>query len=359
MADLEKLKAYRPDNVLKKIGDASPLLLINSRPVFDALRDEKIIIMACNIRIRHVIPGIMRAAEELDSIVIFEIARTEGDVDGGYTGQTPEIFASTVLEYAEARNYRLPFIIHGDHITVKDTSDKAVESARELIEAEMKAGYSSFAIDASHNEMPDNIRLTAELAKPIVAAGIGLEAEVGEIKLVKEGGALSTVEEAVEFIKGLDEKDVHPVLLATNNGSKHGNYAPGEEVHIDLQRTGEIHDAVKGFGVSIAQHGITGTPLNLVGKFADYGIRKGNVGTLWQNVAHKGLPPDLMKRMKDWADKEKKDIKFANKVFKSQIDSIPDDSKKKIEDLAFQEASEFIKAFRSRGSVTRLLENIG
>ncbi len=358
MADLERLKSLRPENVLKKIGNSSPVLLVNSRPVFQALCDEKIIIMACNIRIKHVIPGIMKAADELDAIVAFELAKSEGDVDGGYTGQTPEIFVNTILEYAQALNYRLPFIIHGDHITVKDTSEKAIESARLLIAAEMKAGYSSYAIDASHNEDQDNIRITIELAKPIMDAGLGLEAEVGEIKLIKEGGALTTVDEALTFIQGLKDMDVHPVLLATNNGSKHGNYAPGEEVYIDLKRTGEIYEAIKGFGVSIAQHGITGTPLHMVGRFAEYGIRKGNVGTLWQNIAYKGLPPALLQSMKDWAEKESKDIKFANKVFKSEIDSIPESARKRIEDMAYHEAREFIKAFRGEGSARRLLEKI-
>ena len=39
--------------------------------------------MACNTRIRHVVPGIMRAAEELDAIVGFEMAKSEGHIDGG------------------------------------------------------------------------------------------------------------------------------------------------------------------------------------------------------------------------------------------------------------------------------------
>ena len=117
---------------------------------------------------------------------------------------------------------------------------------------------------------------------------------------------------------------VHPDLLAINNGSKHGNYLEGEKISIDLDRTGEIYRAIHDrFGVSIAQHGITGTPLHLIGKFAEYGIRKGNVGTQWQNIAHAGLPPELMGRMRDWAKEAGKDIKFATKPFKAEIDAVP------------------------------------
>lgn len=358
MAVNQKFLALRPENVSRRLGAQSPVPLVNSRPIFEKLREEKIIVMACNIRIRHAVPGILAAAKELDAIVGFEIAKSEGGLDGGYTGQTPEAFVEMVVGYAEAAKHDLPFFIHGDHIGVRDTSAKAIGSARDLIAAQIQAGFSSFAIDASHNEMPDNIRITAELAQPIQERALGLEAEVGEIQLEKEGGRLTTAEEGLEFITGLKERGIRPNLLATNNGSKHGHYAPGEQVHIDLQRTGQIYEAIKGFGVSIAQHGITGTPLSLVGQFADYGIRKGNVGTLWQDVVHAGLPPDLMKTLQDWAAREKKDIKFATKVFKKEIDSIPEASRKRIYDQARAEAKAFMEAFRSKGSASKLLAKL-
>ncbi|MHB8173086.1 MAG: class II fructose-bisphosphate aldolase, partial [Nitrospirota bacterium] len=92
-------------------------------------------------------------------------------------------------------------------------------------------------------------------------------------------------------------------------------------------------------------------------QFADYGIRKGNVGTNWQNIAHKGLPADLMQAMRDWAKKEGKDIKFATKQFYSEIDNIPEEYKKKIEQTAYESAKEFITAFRAVGTATLFLES--
>jgi fructose-bisphosphate aldolase class II len=145
---------------------------------------------------------------------------------------------------------------------------------------------------------------------------------------------------------------VHADLLATNNGSKHGNYKPGEEVHIELKRTGEIYNAIKKWGVCIAQHGITGTPLDQVGQFADYGIRKGNVGTNWQNIAHDCIPADLMSKMREWAKKENKDIKFATKQFLTDINSMSKDCVKKTEEASYRSAAEFITAFRARGTAS-------
>ena len=344
----EKILDLRPDHIKEKLGSRSKVCLLNSHHIFEVLKEERVIVMACNTRIKHVIPGIMRAAEELDAVVAFELAKSEGGVDGGYTGQTPQVFVETIVEYAERINFTKPFFIHGDHITVKDTSQKAFDSAKELIQAELEAGYTSFAIDASFNELPDNTDITIKLAQAIVKQGLGLEVEVGEIKHAGAEAQITTVDEATTFISGLAEGKVHPDLLAINNGSKHGNYLEGEKVSIDLDRTKEIYEQIKSHGVCIAQHGITGTPLHLVGKFADYGIRKGNVGTEWQNVAHKYMPQDLMDQMRKWAESNQKDMKFTTREFKKEIDSIPEKDVKQIEQKSYQTALEFIQAFRAK-----------
>jgi len=148
-------------------------------------------------------------------------------------------------------------------------------------------------------------------------------------------------------------------LLAINNGSKHGNYKPGEEVHIDLKRTGEIFTAVHKWGVYLAQHGITGTPPRLIGQFADLGIRKGNVGTQWQNITHENLPVDLMARMRKWAQENQKDIKFATKPFRAEIDKIPKEYKDRIAEAAYHEAKQMFEVFRAAGKGSLILKKLG
>ncbi|HBO68955.1 MAG TPA: fructose-bisphosphate aldolase [Deltaproteobacteria bacterium] len=357
--DWKPLRKFVPGNAARRIPAGNPACPLNGHDVFRALAPRKVIVMACNIRIPSVIPGIMRAAEELGAVVAFELAKSEGDLAGGYTGMTPEIFASTIFDCAKRTGFSLPFLIHGDHITVKNTSEKEVEGSRALIAAEIEAGYTCFAIDASFNPIPDNARIVADLSRPITERGLGLEVEVGEIKAAGSEGALSTVEEAVELMERLADGKVPADLLAINNGSKHGNYLDGEQISLDLDRTGQIYEAVYGrFGVSIAQHGITGTPLHLVGRFADYGIRKGNVGTQWQNVAHAGLPPALMGKMRDWAKAAGKDIKFATKQFKPEIDSIPAEFARKIEEGARREALELLRAFRAEGTAKAVADHL-
>ncbi len=355
---MNPLLKLRPDYIIEKLGDNSAVCLIGSHPIIQAFMDEKVMIMTCNTRIKHVIPGILRAAEDLDSIVGFELAKTEGNIDGGYTGQSPQIFFDTVVGYADRSGHSKPFFIHGDHITVRDTSDEEINTSADLIKAELAAGYTSFAMDASFNELEDNIRITTRLAKEISDMQVGLEAEVGEVKSAGQEAEITTVEEAVTFIKGLKDNGLNPDLLAINNGSKHGNYNPDEEVHIDLQRTGDIFNAIRSDGVCIAQHGITGTPLHLMGQFTEYGIRKGNVGTLWQNIAHEHMPKELMAEMRRWAEENHQDIKKATREYKKEIDSIGAEYAEAIEEHAYRAACEHIKAFRSDGSASLLKEKI-
>jgi fructose-bisphosphate aldolase class II len=342
-----KVLELRSEHIRGKLGSVSKVCLLNSHDVFKVLRDERVIVLACNARIKHVIPGILRAAEELDSVVALELAKTEGGVDGGYTAQTPQIYFETIVEYAEKIGFSKPFFIHGDHTTVKDTSPEALESAKAQVKAEIAAGYTSIAIDASFNELEDNIRITGRLAGLLRDYQVGLEVEVGEVKSTGQEAELTSVEEATTYINALADMGVHPDLLAINNGSKHGNYLEGEKVFIDLDRTGEVFAAVRPKEVCIAQHGITGTPMSVVGKFADYGIRKGNVGTEWQNIAHRFLPQDLMEQMKKWAAGKGKDIKFATREFKKEIDSIPRSNAEQIEQEAYRTACDFIRAFRA------------
>src|SRR5512138_27627 len=147
----EILSRYIHPNISRRLGSASKVCVLSGRDIFATLGKEKSIVMACNPRIAHVIPGIMRAAEELDALVIFELTATEGGLDGGYTGQTPEIFVQTLLEQAERHSFTKPFAIHADHITVKDSSETLLIDALRLIEAQRAAGFTSFALDASFN----------------------------------------------------------------------------------------------------------------------------------------------------------------------------------------------------------------
>jgi len=366
--------------------------------IFNGIFGRKSIIMAANTRITLVAKGIFKAAKETDSAVFMELARSESDLKGGYTGLTPKDFSEKMQEAAQATQFDI-WTLHADHITIKKGDAAEVESTKQLIDAQIAAGYTSFAIDASHlfnfegknvrEELSENIRITTELAhyikKRMKGKEFGLEVEVGEIgRKDTEGLILTKPEEAVGFIKALNENDVYPHVLAIANGSTHGHTydADGnviEQLSIDIPRTKEIAKALRDnkLHVGIAQHGITGTPRELINlHFPKGDIIKGNVGTFWQDVVFNTLKvyePALYKDIQEWTLEKyrpqnpgKKDsqifdsnCKLAIKEFFKRIYTVNEDTEHAIEAMAYAESLIFFKAFSSGGSASIIRKSMG
>ena len=364
---------------------------VPSSHMFNAFDRDDCIIMACNTRTTAgVAKGIFRAAKDLDAPVIMELAKSECDLSGGYTGMTPQDYGGLTRKIAKEVKFGI-WALHADHLTVKKGDPEELEKMKKLIDAQVKAGYSSYAIDASflfncegktaEEELAKNISVTTELAKYIeekmAGKGYGLEVEVGEIgKKDEHGRILTTPEEAETFVRKLHQNGVFPNGIAIANGSAHGNTydAQGKcvpQMSIDIGQTIRVGEALKKFSkVGIVQHGITGTPIDLIAtKFPKQYIIKGNVGTNWQNLFYDALMvyrPDLYKEICEWThqtyDEEAKKkgvkseeeflgkyIKGAFKPFRQKIESLDRETLKAIEDLCYANSLLFFKAFSAIG----------
>lgn len=360
----------RPANVKKRFPN-SIVPLFNGRALLDAAKNQKAMIMACNIRCRLPVEGIVLASMAAKAPVMYEIAKSEL----GYTEFTPATFVEFIVgENERLGNTEVPFGVHADHITVKKLDE--VESIGTLMAQQMAAGFTSFAIDASHMENDKNLAATSQLALPIIQEGLALEVELGEIG-AKSGSSegFTQPEEAEWFIGELDKKRIHPNLLAINNGSIHGTYFGAAHEGIQLDLTADIWKSIQPWSVDIAQHGITGTSLEKISSFIEYGIRKGNVGTLWQNISfgmamnqngnalttgnreyikrpYRGIPDELWQEMWSWAIETKNtggNVKNANQTFAAKMNAIPLPYKKRITDHAYEEALRLFEATRSMG----------
>jgi fructose-bisphosphate aldolase class II len=360
--------------------------------LYQSLKDKNAIIMAANARITAgVAEGIFRAAKDMDSAIIFEIARSESNLEKGYTGLSPADYSAKIREAAEKVGFDM-WVLHADHITVKKGTPEDIEGTKKLIDGQIAAGFTSFAIDASHlfnfqggnlrEELAKNVDATTELANHIKSRmgnkPFGLEVEVGEIGRADANGmVLTRPEEAVTFIKALNENGIFPDLLATANGTQHGNVYDAQgnlvaKVGIDIPRTKAIAQALRDnkLDVRIAQHGITGTPREWIKTLFPKGdVIKGNVATFWQNLyldTLKVCHPDLYKSIWDWTInkyKEKspgkkdneifgKNVKNALKVFYDQIYGVPKETIDTITALTYGEARVFLNAFNSAGTAS-------
>ena len=353
--------------------------------------------MAANVRIASVAQGIFRAAKDTDSAVFMELARSECDLKGGYTGLTPQDFSKRMNDAAQAVGFDA-WALHADHITIKKGDAAEVESTKQLIDAQIAAGYTSFAIDASHlfnfegknvrEELDPNIRITTDLAhyiqKRMNGREYGLEVEVGEIGRKDGSGlVLTKPEEAVAFIRALNENDVFPHVLAIANGSTHGHTYDAlgnvvEQLSIDIPQTKAIAQALREnkLQVGIAQHGITGTPRDLINlHFPKGDIIKGNVGTFWQDVVFSTLKvyePSLYKNIQDWtlekyrpANPGKSDrqifdgnCKMAIKEFFKELYSVDAATEHAIQSMAYAESLVFFRAFGAYGSASLVRKSL-
>jgi fructose-bisphosphate aldolase, class II len=374
----KRIAEKRPENVKKRFPN-SVVPLVNGQALVKAAKKRTAMIMATNIRCKLPVEGIVLASMASKAPVIYEIAKSELS----YTEFTPQTFAEFIVgENERLGNTEVPFAIHADHITVKSLDE--VDSIAKLIAQEMEAGFTSFAIDASHMENEKNLEATTRLAKPIVEAGLNLEVELGEIG-AKSGSVegFTQPEEAKWFIGELDKRGIRPNLLAINNGSIHGTYFGTTHEGIQLDLTRAIWEAIQPWSVDIAQHGITGTSLDKISSFIQYGIRKGNVGTLWQNVSfgmamnngnaittedrqyvkrpYRGIPDELWQEIVKWGVETKNtggDIKKANKVFAPIFNALPLEFKIRISEHAFEEAIRLFEATHSIGVAESVWEFI-
>jgi fructose-bisphosphate aldolase, class II len=364
---------------------------ISGSTIFGGISGKKAIIMAANTRITTVAKGIFQAAKDTDSAVFMELARSECDLKGGYTGLTPKDFGERIKKAAKEVQFDI-WALHADHITIKKGDAQEIEQTKLLIDAQVAAGYTSFAIDASHlfnfggknvrEELEQNIQVTTDLAHYISnrmkGKDFGLEVEVGEIgRKDGHGMVLTTPEEAVEFIRGLHANDINPQVLAIANGSTHGHIYDEkgnviEQLSIDIPQTRAVAKALRDnhLNVGIAQHGITGTPRELINQHFPKGdIIKGNVGTFWQDVVFDTLKvyePALLKDIQEWtlekyraANPGKSDrqivdgnCKFAIKEFFRELYSVEEDTEKAIQAMAYAESLVFFRAFSSYGSAS-------
>ena len=271
------LKIGRPPNIVELFPNSRALIV--SGKVIDRamLRKGKAMTIAANGRNHFVIRGALRAAQRANAAIILEIAKSEG----GASAYCPVNYWNLARQADAVMNelgITVPVAIHADHYGIK--SQKDVDAAKVEIPTMFEAGITSIAIDASH--MPDADNLLANLAlHSYLPQWAGYETEIGEIK-GKLG--LSTADEALFLIQGLNANDAFPDWIALNNGTTHGIEQSDEGIQVPL--TAEIHEVLAKYNISGAQHGTSGNNSerlrNIVQKTR---TTKANVATALQMIS--------------------------------------------------------------------------
>ena len=350
------LEVGRPPNITKLFPN-SKALIVSGKYIDRAMSKKgKAIALAANGRNNFVIRGVLKAAQKANAAVIIEIARSEGGASA-YCAVNYWNMARQVDQACNELGITVPVAIHADHYGIKKEAD--IEPAKVEIPTIFEAGITSIAVDASH--MPDDKNLSANVAvNEFIPKWAGLETEVGEIKGTQ---GLSTSEEALFLIRGLNAHGIHPDWIALNNGTVHGIEASG--AGIDVELTAKIHEDLSRYGLNGAQHGTSGNSserLRAIGEKTN--TTKANVATALQmiswglevndygnatmkdgkfvKVEGEGVTEDMWKAMVAYADEKgwtggnykKLNLPFENKLL-GQPQEIRDRMVKRVEDFAF------------------------
>ncbi|MDM8538981.1 class II fructose-bisphosphate aldolase, partial [Desulfobacterales bacterium HSG17] len=377
--DFEKaLMIGRTPNIVKLFPN-SKALLVSSKFIDLAMQKKgNAICMAANGRNQMIIRGALQAAQRANSVIIIEIARSEGGANA-YCAVNYWNIARQVDALCNELNITVPVAVHADHYGIKKEAD--VEPAKIEIPTIFDMGITSIAVDASH--MPDDKNLLAsiDIIKNVVPKWAGLETEVGEIK-GKDG--LSTIDEALFLIQGLNAHDIFPNWIALNNGTTHGIEASGQGIQVDL--TADIHKELEKYKTSGAQHGTSGNNSDRLREIANKtSTTKANVATALQmiswglevndygnaildadgnfiKVKNEGVTEELWEEMKSHAAAQgwkggnfkKLNLPFENKIL-GQPKAIRERMAKRVEDFVY---NMLVNVFNAQDSASIAIEEI-
>ncbi|TQV78195.1 class II fructose-bisphosphate aldolase [Exilibacterium tricleocarpae] len=236
--------------------------LVSLEPVLKTALREKFAVAAFNPVDYGSMKAMVRAAEEIDAPVIIQSsAKTIR-----YYGHTA--LAGWMRELAA--DSPVPVVLHLDHGKDMDMIRRCIDS-----------GWTSVMIDASDKPFEENLALTRQVVAWAEQAGIGVEAEIGEIGGVEEdlvvdeaSVMLTDPEEAQRFCQALNLS-----AFAAQIGTAHGNYKREPKVAFEL--IAEINRRTQ---TPMALHGGTGLSEATFKRCIDLGCAKINISTHLKHV---------------------------------------------------------------------------
>lgn len=227
-------------------------MLVNLKEILAIAEKKGCAVPAFNVYNMETVMGVMKAAEELKSPVIFQVYSRLFDSDLG------DMVAPVILKAISKMS--VPCAFHLDH----GAGEKEVERA-------LRNGATGVMIDASAFEFEKNVAVTKAVVDRADFVGVPVEGELGHVGTTKDEfmGEFTKVDEAVEYVKRTGVS-----ALAILVGTAHGRYKKAPK--LDIERIAAIREAAK---LPLVLHGGSGVPDDQIRAAIAAGIRKINFGT--------------------------------------------------------------------------------
>lgn len=236
-----------------EVGEVMSLTRL--KELLDEAEDRKYAIGAFSIANMEMIIGAVKAAEELKSPIILQIAESR-------LKHSPLHLIGPVMMEA-AKKAKVPVAVHLDHGLTMDCIHEALD-----------LGFTSVMIDGSKYTLDKNIDLTKSVIKKAQEYGASVEAEIGRVGGSEDGSedisAMYTdTGEAYEFYS-----ETKVDALAIGIGNAHGVYKGLPNLNFDV-----LKNIYKKVDVPLVLHGGSGISDDDFRKCVSYGVRKINIAT--------------------------------------------------------------------------------
>ena len=203
----------------------------------------------------EMVKGAIRAAEELNTPIILQIAE-------GRLKNSPLHLMGPMMVQA-AKEAKVDVAVHLDHGLTFETVDKALE-----------LGFTSVMLDASTLPFEENIAMVKTVVEKARKYGATVEAELGLVGGSEDGSCdhgirCTDPDDAVVYARetGID-------ALAVAIGNAHGNYPVAPTLAFDVLE--KIHEKVD---IPLVLHGGSGITDKDFQRAISLGIRKVNIAT--------------------------------------------------------------------------------
>ena len=231
------------------------MALVKMKDLLRRAEEKNIGCGAFSVGNMEMVRGAIRAAEELDTPIILQIAEVR-------LKNSPLHLMGPMMVQA-AKEAKVDVAVHLDHGLTFETVDKALE-----------LGFTSVMLDASALPFEENIARVKAVVEKARKYGATVEAELGLVGGSEDGSCdhgirCTDPDDAVVYARetGID-------ALAVAIGNAHGNYPVAPTLAFDVLE--KIHERVD---IPLVLHGGSGITDKDFQKAISLGIRKVNIAT--------------------------------------------------------------------------------
>lgn len=231
------------------------MALVKMKDLLRCAEEKNIGCGAFSVGNMEMVRGAIRAAEELDTPIILQIAEVR-------LKNSPLHLMGPIMVQA-AKEAKVDVAVHLDHGLTFETVDKALE-----------LGFTSVMLDASTLPFEENIARVKAVVEKARKYGATVEAELGFVGGSEDGSCdhgirCTDPDDAVVYARetGID-------ALAVAIGNAHGNYPVAPTLAFDVLE--KIHEKVD---IPLVLHGGSGITDKDFQRAISLGIRKVNIAT--------------------------------------------------------------------------------